>query len=77
VVSSAAVQNEVEENVEKLLAEAIQKLEINVPVLRYEIRSADGKLSAKGSTVTLWLYGHTEPVTWTKRTRKRATKATS
>ena len=41
-----------------LLDAAIAKLKINVPIYRYEI---------KGKTVTLWLYGASQPVKYTHR----------
>ena len=46
----------------EIVSKAIQALGINVPIFCYEIR---------GKTITLWLYGHSEPVKWTDRTRKR------
>ena len=51
---------------EEIVATAIEALGINVPIYRYEI---------KGKTVTFWLYGHREPVSWTDRTRKRRGKS--
>jgi len=45
----------------ELVQQAIKALKINVPVYRYE---------TKGQTVRLWLYGRSEPVTWTKKTTK-------
>jgi hypothetical protein len=47
-----------------IVAKAIEALSINVPIYRYEI---------KGNTVTLWLYGRTEPVKWTQPTAQRVT----
>ena len=45
-----------------LLPQAIKALDINVPVLKWE---------QKGNTITLYLYGHTDPITWTKRSPRR------
>jgi hypothetical protein len=55
---------------DKIVAEAVKALKINVPILRVHV---------DGDQVTLWLYGHTEPVNWRrtsakpKRTAKRTT----
>ena len=48
-----------------LLPEAIKILEIDVPVMRYE---------RKGNTITLWLYGRSKPVKWTRPARRRTKK---
>jgi hypothetical protein len=45
-----------------IVQQAIKALKINVPVMRYEI---------KGRKVTLWLYGHSKPRTWTKRAPRK------
>jgi hypothetical protein len=54
-----------------LLAEAIQDLNINNPVLNYKI---------KGDTVTIWFLAYTEPVRWSRpeapETAKPAPKRT-
>jgi hypothetical protein len=49
-----------------IVAKAIAALGINVPIYRYQI---------KGKTVTFWLYGRTEPVKFTDRSRKRRATA--
>jgi hypothetical protein len=49
----------------ELLQQAIKALKINVPIMRHEV---------KGNTVTLWLYGRSEPVTWRKPAHKRTAK---
>lgn len=38
-----------------IVSRAIKALNVDVPILKWEV---------KGDTVTLWLYGHYEPVTW-------------
>jgi hypothetical protein len=50
---------------QQLIAQAKAALQINVPIYRIDV---------KGNKVTFYLYGHTEPVTWTKPRKKRATK---
>ena len=52
----------------EIVSKAIQALGINVPIFCYEIR---------GKTITLWLYGHSEPVKWTDRSRKRTRRGKS
>lgn len=49
-------------NDQQLINQARQALQINVPVYRVKV---------KDNTVTFYLYGHTEPLVWTKPTRKR------
>ena len=45
----------------EIVQQAITALKINVPIYRAEV---------KGNTVTLFLYGHLEPVTYTRPSDK-------
>lgn len=45
-----------------IVQDAIKAKKINVPIYRYEI---------KGRTVRLWLYGHSKPVKYTSRRKRK------
>ena len=59
-----------------IVAKAIKALNIRNPIYRYEV-TGPPKGGSKGKTVTFWLYAHTEPVSWTDRSRKRKTRTTA
>ena len=50
---------------QKIVQQAIKALNINVPIYRAEV---------KGNTVTLFLYNHRAPVTWSRPTSTKRRK---